>query len=118
MGERSLASGLNASCTVGVGKAQDALGSAQPFDDPVAEEARLNAAVAQLQAQIDEMLEGHKAVLGPSYELLETYKMLAYSRSWNHSLTEAVKSGVTAEVAVSLALLISRAISSLLSIID
>src|SRR3984957_918304 len=69
-------------------------------DDPVAEEARLNAAVAQLQAQIDEMLEGHKAVLGPSYELLETYKMLAYSRSWNRSLTEAVRSGVTAEVAV------------------
>src|SRR5580698_4930736 len=69
-------------------------------DHPVAEEARLNAAVAQLQAQIDEMLEGHKAVLGPSYELLETYKMLAYSRSWNRSLTEAVRSGVTAEVAV------------------
>ncbi len=69
-------------------------------DDPVAEEARLNAAITELQAQIDEMLEGHQAVLGPSYELLETYKMLAYSRSWNHSLTEAVRSGVTAEVAV------------------
>jgi phosphotransferase system, enzyme I, PtsP len=39
-------------------------------------------------------------VLGPSYDLLETYKMLAFSRSWNHSLMEAVKSGVTAEVAV------------------
>jgi len=69
-------------------------------DDPVAEELRLNKAVAELQAQIDEMLDGHQAVLGPSYDLLETYKMLAYSRSWNHSLTEAVKSGVTAEVAV------------------
>ena len=69
-------------------------------DDPVAEEARLNAAVTELQAQIDEMLEGHQGVLGPSFELLETYKMLAYSRSWNHSLTEAVRSGVTAEVAV------------------
>jgi len=69
-------------------------------DDPVAEEARLTKAITELQAQIDEMLEGHKAVLGPSYELLETYKMLAYSRSWNRSLTEAVRSGVTAEVAV------------------
>ena len=68
-------------------------------DDPVAEEARLTKAITELQAQIDEMLEGHKAVLGPSYELLETYKMLAYSRSWNRSLTEAVRSGVTAEVA-------------------
>jgi phosphotransferase system enzyme I (PtsP) len=69
-------------------------------DDSVAEEARLTTAIGELQAQIDEMLEGHKAVLGPSYELLETYKMLAYSRSWNRSLTEAVRSGVTAEVAV------------------
>jgi len=69
-------------------------------DDPAAEELRLNTAITELQAQIDEMLDGHQAVLGPSYDLLETYKMLAYSRSWNHSLTEAVKSGVTAEVAV------------------
>ncbi len=69
-------------------------------DDSVAEEGRLTKAIGELQAQIDEMLEGHKAVLGPSYELLETYKMLAYSRSWNRSLTEAVRSGVTAEVAV------------------
>jgi phosphotransferase system, enzyme I, PtsP len=69
-------------------------------DDPAAEALRLNKAIAELQAQIDEMLDGHQAVLGPSYDLLETYKMLAYSRSWNHSLTEAVKSGVTAEVAV------------------
>ena len=69
-------------------------------DDPAAEEARLGKAIKGLQAQIDEMLDGHQAVLGPSYDLLETYKMLAYSRSWNHSLTEAVKSGVTAEVAV------------------
>jgi len=69
-------------------------------DDPAAEEARLKAAISELQAQIDEMLEGHQAVLGPSYDLLETYKMLAYSRSWNHSLVEAVRSGVAAEVAV------------------
>jgi phosphotransferase system enzyme I (PtsP) len=69
-------------------------------DDPAAEEARLTAAITGLQAQIDQMLEGHQAVLGPSYDLLETYKMLAYSRSWNHSLVEAVRSGVTAEVAV------------------
>jgi phosphotransferase system enzyme I (PtsP) len=69
-------------------------------DDPAAEEARLNTAIHELQVQIDQMLEGHQAVLGPSYELLETYKMLAYSRSWNHSLMEAVRSGLTAEAAV------------------
>jgi phosphotransferase system enzyme I (PtsP) len=69
-------------------------------DDPAAEEERLKTAIAELQAQIDEMLEGHQAVLGPSYDLLETYKMLAFSRSWNHSMIEAVRSGMTAEAAV------------------
>ena len=75
-------------------------GPAAVSDDPAAEEARLQAAIGELQAQIDEMLEGHQAVLGPSYDLLETYKMLAHSRSWNHSLLEAVRSGLTAEAAV------------------
>jgi phosphotransferase system, enzyme I, PtsP len=69
-------------------------------DDPAAEEVRMQRAIDELKAQIDEMLEGHQTVLGPSYDLLETYKMLAYSRSWNHALIEAVRDGVTAEVAV------------------
>ncbi|MGH6971749.1 MAG: PEP-utilizing enzyme, partial [Caulobacteraceae bacterium] len=69
-------------------------------DDPAAEEARLGGAIAELQARIDEMLEGHQAVLGPSYDLLETYQLLAHSRSWNHSMVEAVRSGLTAEAAV------------------
>jgi phosphotransferase system, enzyme I, PtsP len=69
-------------------------------DDPAAEEARMQRAIADLRAQIDEMLEGHQTVLGADYDLLETYKMLAYSRSWNHALVEAVRDGVTAEVAV------------------
>ena len=69
-------------------------------DDPAAEEARLNEAIAELQAQIDEMLEGHQTVLGPSYDLLEVYKQLSQSRSWRHSLLEAVRSGLTAEAAV------------------
>ncbi|MFI4935856.1 MAG: phosphoenolpyruvate--protein phosphotransferase [Caulobacterales bacterium] len=69
-------------------------------DDAAAEEERLKTAIAELQVQIDEMLEGHQGVLGPSYDLLEVYKGLAHSRSWNHSLTEAVRSGLTAEAAV------------------
>jgi len=69
-------------------------------DDPAAEEARMQGAIAELRTQIDEMLEGHQTVLGADYDLLETYKMLAYSRSWNHALIEAVRDGVTAEVAV------------------
>ncbi len=69
-------------------------------DDVAAEEARLAKAIASLKLQIDAMLEGHEGILGASYEVLETYKMLAHSRSWNHSLSEAVRSGVAAEAAV------------------
>jgi phosphotransferase system enzyme I (PtsP) len=69
-------------------------------DDPAAEEARLNLAIAEMQAQIDEMLEGHQAALGESYDLLEVYKQLSQSRSWRHSMLEAVRSGLTAEAAV------------------
>ncbi len=69
-------------------------------EDVAAEEIRLTAAIASLQAQIDAMLEGHEGVLGASYDVLETYKMLGHSRSWNHSLQEAVHSGLTAEAAV------------------
>ncbi len=69
-------------------------------DDTVAEEAKLAAAVAGLQAQIDSMLEGHQGISGASYDVLETYRMMAHSRSWNHSLQEAVHSGLTAEAAV------------------
>jgi phosphotransferase system enzyme I (PtsP) len=69
-------------------------------DDVPAEEARLSTAIAGLQAQIDGMLDGHEGILGASYDVLETYKMLAHSRSWNHSLHDAVHSGLTAEAAV------------------
>ncbi len=69
-------------------------------DDAAAEEARLAHAIAALQAQIDGMLDGHRTVLGASFEVLESYRMLAHSRSWNHSLQEAVRSGLTAEAAV------------------
>ncbi len=69
-------------------------------DDVTAEEARLAAAISGLQSQITTMLEGHEGILGPSYDVLETYRMLAHSRSWNHSLQEAVRSGLTAEAAV------------------
>jgi phosphotransferase system enzyme I (PtsP) len=69
-------------------------------DDPAAEEARLATAIGELQEQIDAMLDGHQGILGASYDVLEAYKMLAHSRSWNHSLQEAVRSGLTAEAAV------------------
>ena len=69
-------------------------------DDIPREEARLQTAIAALQAQIDDMLEGQHGIVGASFEVLEAYRMFAHSQSWNHSLEEAVLSGLTAEAAV------------------
>jgi phosphotransferase system enzyme I (PtsP) len=69
-------------------------------DDAAAEEARLNEAIAALQAQIDNMLEGQHGLVEASYEVLETYRMFAHDRGWNRSLVDAVRNGLTAEAAV------------------
>jgi phosphotransferase system enzyme I (PtsP) len=69
-------------------------------DDVVAEEARLNAAVASLQTQIDTMLEGNAGLVDASFEVLDTYRMFAHSDGWNRSLVDAVRNGLTAEAAV------------------
>ncbi|MGZ8369882.1 MAG: phosphoenolpyruvate-utilizing N-terminal domain-containing protein, partial [Caulobacteraceae bacterium] len=69
-------------------------------DDPVREEARLDQAIAELQTQLDEMLDGHRVGPGDPAEVLEAYRMFAHDRQWNRSLAEAVRSGLTAEAAV------------------
>ncbi len=69
-------------------------------DDVAAEERRLAEALAGLKAQIDKMLEGQSGLVDASYEVLESYRMFAHSTSWNRSLEDAVKNGLTAEAAV------------------
>ncbi|MCC7267959.1 MAG: phosphoenolpyruvate--protein phosphotransferase [Caulobacteraceae bacterium] len=69
-------------------------------DDVVAEEARLEASIASLRLQIDEMLDGRHGLVESSFEVLESYRMLAHSSGWNRSLAEAVRDGLTAEAAV------------------
>jgi phosphotransferase system enzyme I (PtsP) len=65
------------------------------------EEIRLREALIGLKANIDSMLEGGLGGLsGPSFEVLETYRMFADDRGWNRSLEEAVRTGLTAEAAV------------------
>ncbi|KQW86618.1 peptidase [Brevundimonas sp. Root1279] len=65
------------------------------------EEIRLREALIGLKANIDSMLEGGMGGLsGPSFEVLETYRMFADDRGWNRSLEEAVRTGLTAEAAV------------------
>ena len=69
-------------------------------DDPDGEEVRLRSALGALRANIDAMLDGSQGLAGPSYEVLETYRMFADDRGWIRSLEEAVRSGLTAEAAV------------------
>jgi phosphotransferase system enzyme I (PtsP) len=69
-------------------------------DDVAAEEIRLATALSELKAQIDGMLEGQHGLVDASFEVLETYRMFAHSGSWNRSLEDAVKNGLTAEAAV------------------
>jgi phosphotransferase system enzyme I (PtsP) len=69
-------------------------------EDVIAEEERLKGAIAALQAQIDDMLEGQHGLVDASYEVLETYRMFAHDRGWNRSLEDAVRNGLTAEAAV------------------
>ncbi len=66
-----------------------------------AEEKRLTAAIAQLRAQVDELLDGSDAPRTGDYsDVLETIRMFAHDKGWLHRLQEAVHSGLTAEAAV------------------
>jgi phosphotransferase system enzyme I (PtsP) len=69
-------------------------------EDVPAEEERLKTAIAGLQRQIDEMLDGQHGLVEASYEVLDTYRMFAHDRGWNRSLEDAVRNGLTAEAAV------------------
>ena len=69
-------------------------------DDAGHEMQRLEQALGRLRRQIDEMLDGSHGLVGQTFEVLEAYRMFAHSRSWNRSLEDAVRSGLTAEAAV------------------
>ena len=69
-------------------------------DDASSEMARLEQATQRLRRQIDEMLDGSHGLVGQTFEVLEAYRMFAHSRSWNRSLEDAVRAGLTAEAAV------------------
>jgi phosphotransferase system enzyme I (PtsP) len=69
--------------------------------DPEAESRRLDAAIAELQASIDEMLEqGELSATGEHRDVLEAYRMFAHDRGWFRRMKEAIGRGMTAEAAV------------------
>jgi phosphotransferase system enzyme I (PtsP) len=70
-------------------------------EDPVAETTRLEAAVDELKASIDEVLEqGEFSANGEHREVLEAYRMFAHDRGWLRRMKEAIRRGMTAEAAV------------------
>lgn len=73
----------------------------RPFaDDPLKEEARLDAALARVRKTIDEHIENDPGRLsGQSREVLETFRMLARDHSWEQRLRRGVRDGLSAEAA-------------------
>lgn len=70
-------------------------------DDPAAELARLEAALAALHTSLDEMFEHDRLLAaGDHRDVLEAYRMFAKDRGWQRRLGEAVHDGLTAEAAV------------------
>ena len=66
------------------------------------EKKRLEDAVAQLRAHVDELLDGSDAQRGAAEysDVLETIRMFAHDKGWMNRLREAIDTGLTAEAAV------------------
>jgi phosphotransferase system, enzyme I, PtsP len=70
-------------------------------EDPQAEQARLRTAIDAMQSAIDDLLaQSDIAAGGEHRDILETYRMFAADRGWLQRMTDAVRSGLTAEAAV------------------
>jgi phosphotransferase system enzyme I (PtsP) len=70
-------------------------------DDPLKEEQRLNAALAQVRGALRDMLDGDPGrISGVSREVLETFLMLAADPSWEAKLKHGVRAGLSADAAV------------------
>ena len=70
-------------------------------EDVEAEERRLHDAVAAMQQGIDRLVDATSGLgAGEHREILEAYRMFATDRGWLARMTEAVRSGLTAEAAV------------------
>ncbi len=70
-------------------------------ENPEEENRRLETAVEELKASVDEMLEqGEMAATGEHREVLEAYRMFAHDRGWLRRMNEAIQRGMTAEAAV------------------
>jgi len=70
-------------------------------DDPNAELQRLDSALEELRLAVDAMLASSELDLaGETREVIEAYRLFAHDQGWRTRLTDAVRSGLTAEAAV------------------
>ncbi|MEQ1696309.1 MAG: phosphoenolpyruvate--protein phosphotransferase [Hyphomicrobiaceae bacterium] len=70
-------------------------------DDPAVDLERLETAIADLRASLDDMLDHENlAGAGEHRDVLEAYRMFAHDKGWQRRLREAVEGGLTAEAAV------------------
>jgi phosphotransferase system, enzyme I, PtsP len=71
-------------------------------DDLAAETTRLEAAIEELRATLDELLDqGDLAATGEHRDVFDAYRMFAHDRGWLRRMKEAIaKQGLTAEAAV------------------
>jgi phosphotransferase system enzyme I (PtsP) len=70
-------------------------------DDVNKEMKRLEAAIETMRSDLDVLLDRDEVSdAGEHREVLEAYRMFAYDRGWQHRLSEAVITGLTAEAAV------------------
>lgn len=70
-------------------------------ENPAGEVKRLEAAIAEMRASIDELIErGDVAHIGEHREVLETFRMFAHDQGWLRRMREVVLTGLTAEAAV------------------
>ena len=70
-------------------------------ENPAAEVTRLEAAIGDMRASIDELIErGDVAHTGEHRDVLETFRMFAHDQGWLRRMREVVLTGLTAEAAV------------------
>lgn len=70
-------------------------------ENPAQEIRRLEAAIGEMRASIDELIErGDVAHTGEHRDVLETFRMFAHDQGWLRRMREVVMTGLTAEAAV------------------
>ncbi|MQX36301.1 phosphoenolpyruvate--protein phosphotransferase [Roseospira navarrensis] len=69
-------------------------------DDPEEELRRLREALKDLRHAIDELIQTHVDLSGDYREILEAYRMFADDAGWVSRISDAIRSGLTAEAAV------------------